>query len=156
MIGILYSLQENGAEMAENTHKQMQRFTRGVIAKRTGVNIETVRYYERIGLLPAPPRSEGGHRMYNEELLRRLHFIRRSRELGFTLDEVRGLLRLVDGGDYTCGEVEALTTAHLGEVRRKLADLKRLEKVLREMISRCESGEVPECPVIEALFKESS
>ena len=156
MIGILYSLQENGAEMAENTHKQMQRFTRGVIAKRTGVNIETVRYYERIGLLPAPPRSKGGHRMYNEDLLRRLHFIRRSRELGFTLDEVRGLLRLVDGGDYTCGEVETLTTAHLGEVRRKLADLKRLEKVLREMISRCEGGEVPECPVIEALFKESS
>ena len=156
MTGILYSLQENGAEMAENTHKKMQRFTRGVIAKRTGVNIETVRYYERIGLLPAPPRSEGGHRMYNEDLLRRLHFIRRSRELGFTLDEVRGLLRLVDGGDYTCGEVEALTTAHLGEVRRKLADLKRLEKVLREMISRCEGGEVPECPVIEALFKESS
>ncbi len=152
----MYSRQKNGAEMAENTRKQMQRFTRGVIAKRTGVNIETVRYYERIGLLPAPPRSEGGHRIYDEDLLRRLHFIRRSRELGFTLDEVRGLLRLVDGGDYTCGEVEALTTAHLGEVRRKLADLKRLEKVLREMISRCEGGEVPECPVIEALFKESS
>lgn len=131
-----------------------QRMTRGGVAARTGVNIETVRYYERIGLLPSPPRSEGGHRLYSEDLLRRLNFIRRCRELGFTLDEVRGLLKLVDGGDYTCGEVEALTTAHLGEVRRKLADLKRLEKVLREMVARCEGGEVPECPVIDALFRE--
>ena len=87
-------------------------------------------------------------------MLRRLNFIRRSRELGFTLNEVRGLLRLVDGGDYTCGEVESLTTAHLGEVRRKLADLKRLERVLREMVAGCQGGEVPECPVIEALFRE--
>ena len=140
--------------MAENTRKQMQRFTRGVIAKRTGVNIETVRYYERIGLLPAPPRSKGGHRIYDEDLLRRLNFIRRSRELGFTLNEVRGLLLLVDGGNYTCAEVEALTSAHLGEVRRKLADLKRLEKVLREMVAGCEGGEIPECPVIEALFRQ--
>ncbi len=142
--------------MAEKTRKQVQRMTRSVIAERTGVHIETVRYYERIGLLPAPPRSEGGHRIYDEDLLRRLNFIRRSRELGFTLDEVRGLLLLVDGGDYTCGEVEVLTIAHLGKVRRKLADLKRMEKVLREMIARCEGGEVPECPVIEALFRGSS
>jgi MerR family mercuric resistance operon transcriptional regulator len=140
--------------MAEKATKQRQRMTRGVIAARTGVNIETVRYYERIGLLPAPPRSEGGHRIYDEDMLRRLNFIRRSRELGFTLNEVRGLLLLVDGGDYTCGEVESLTTAHLGEVRRKLADLKRLERVLREMVAGCQGGEVPECPVIEALFRE--
>lgn len=140
--------------MAEKARARKQPLTRGVVAARTGVNIETVRYYERIGLLPAPPRSEGGHRMYDEGLLRRLNFIRRCRELGFTLDEVRGLLRLVDGGDYTCGEVKALTTARLGEVRHKLADLKRLEKVLREMVARCEGGEVPDCPVIEALFRE--
>jgi len=140
--------------MGGKARTQAQLLTRGVIAARTGVNIETVRYYERIGLLPAPPRSKGGHRMYDEVLLRRLNFIRRCRELGFTLDEVRSLLQLVDGGDYTCGEVEGLTTAHLGEVRRKLADLKRLEKVLREMVARCEGGEVPECPVIEALFRE--
>ncbi|MHA1564925.1 MAG: MerR family transcriptional regulator [Alphaproteobacteria bacterium] len=142
--------------MGEKTGIQVQLLTRGVIAARTGVNIETVRYYERIGLLPAPPRSKGGHRMYDEVLLRRLNFIRRCRELGFTLVEVRSLLQLVDGGDYTCGEVEALTTAHLGEVRHKLSDLKRLEKVLREMVARCEGGEVPECPVIEALFRERS
>ena len=138
--------------MTEKTHPQMQRITRGVIAARTGVNVETVRYYERIGLLPAPPRSAGGHRIYDEAMLRRLNFIRRCRELGFTLDEIRSLLRLVDGGAYTCGEVAALTTAHLEEVRHKLADLRRMEKVLRDMVARCEDGEMPACPVIEALF----
>ena len=95
---------ENGAGMAAKAPKQRQRMTRSVIAARTGVNIETVRDYERIGLLPAPPRSEGGHRIYDEDMLRRLNLIRRCRELGFTLNEVRGLLLLVDGGDYTCGE----------------------------------------------------
>jgi MerR family transcriptional regulator, mercuric resistance operon regulatory protein len=142
--------------MAEKTINQRPRLTRGVMAARTGVNIETVRYYERIGLLPEPPRSTGGHRIYDEEMLRRLNFIRRCRELGFTLDEIRGLLQLVDGGAYTCGEVELLTAAHLEDVRHKLADLKRLEKVLREMVASCKGGEVPECPVIEVLFRERS
>ena len=82
--------------------------TRGELGSATGCNIETIRYYERIGLLPEPPRSPGGHRLYEEEHLRRLTFIRRSRELGFTLEEVRGLLRLVDGGLYTCAEVKTL------------------------------------------------
>ena len=81
--------------MVDKTRARGRRLTRGVVAEQTGVNIETVRYYERIGLLPEPPRSVGGHRLYDEDLLRRLNFIRRSRELGFTLDEVRGLLRLV-------------------------------------------------------------
>ena len=127
--------------------------TRGAVSAQAGVNIETVRYYERIGLLPAPPRSEGGHRIYSEELLRRLIFIRRSRELGFTIEEVRGLLALVDGGDYTCAEVKALTLDHLGEVRRKLADLERMEAVLDDMAARCDGGQVPDCPVIDALFE---
>lgn len=137
--------------MTENLHKSM---TRGAVAAQSGVNIETVRYYERIGLMPAPPRSAGGHRIYDDDMLRRLIFIRRSRELGFSLDDVRGLLLLVDGGGYTCGEVEALTRAQLGDVRRKLADLKRLEKVLGKMIAGCEGGEVPDCPVIDALFQD--
>ncbi len=139
--------------MAEKTRSQVQRLTRGRVSAQAGVNIETVRYYERIGLLPAPPRSEGGHRIYSEELLRRLIFIRRSRELGFTLEEVRGLLALVDGGDYTCAEVKALTLDHLGEVRRKLADLERLEAVLDDMAASCDGGQVPDCPVIDALFE---
>lgn len=140
--------------MAGKMPAKARHFTRGVVAARAGVHIETVRYYERIGLLPSPPRSEGGHRIYDEDSLRRLNFVRRCRELGFTLDDVRGLLRLVDGGNYTCGEIEALTSAHLGDVQRKRADLKRLENVLKSMVARCKGGEVPECPVIEALFRE--
>ena len=132
----------------------MQGMTRGAIATRTGVNIETVRYYEKIGLLPPPPRSEGGHRIYGEDLLKRLTFIRRSRELGFTIEEVRSLLALVDGGDYTCAEVKAITLDHLETVRSKIADLRTIEKVLKDMVSRCEGDEVPECPVIDALFDE--
>ncbi len=126
--------------------------TIGILSRNTGCNIETIRYYERIGLLPAPPRSAGGHRLYGEAHLKRLTFIRRGRELGFTLDDIRGLLGLVDGGAYTCAEVKALTLDHLGEVRRKLADLRRLEKALEDMASECDGGAVPDCPVIDALF----
>src|SRR5215470_13178632 len=77
--------------------------TRGALAARTGCNIETIRYYERVGLLPPPPRSAGGHRLYGEGLIRRLNFVRRSRDLGFSVEEIRELLLLVDGGTYTCG-----------------------------------------------------
>jgi MerR family mercuric resistance operon transcriptional regulator len=82
--------------------------TRGALAARTGCNIETIRYYERVGLLPPPPRSAGGHRLYGEDLVRRLNFVRRSRDLGLSIEEIRELLRLVDGATYTCGEVEQL------------------------------------------------
>ncbi len=129
------------------------RLSRGQLAKQSGCKGETIRYYEQIGLLPPPPRTEGGHRMYGEEHLRRLSFIRRSRELGFTLKEIRDLLRLVDGGAYSCAEVRALTLDHLRDVRRKIADLKRLDRVLSEMAARCEGGEIPECPIIDALFE---
>ncbi len=131
----------------------MKPFTIGALSKGTGCKIETIRYYERIGLLPKPPRSPGGHRLYQDDHLRRLTFIRRCRELGFTLDEVRGLLRLVDGGAYTCAEVKTLTLDHVAEVRRKLADLRRMKRVLEEMAAECEGGEVPECPIIDALFR---
>jgi MerR family mercuric resistance operon transcriptional regulator len=125
----------------------------GDMSKLTGCNIETIRYYERIGVMPAPARSSGGHRLYTVEHLKRLTFIRRSRELGFTLKQVRGLLAMVDGGDFTCDEIKAITTEHKGEVRRKIADLRRLERVLGDMASRCDRGEVPDCPVIDALFE---
>ena len=86
----------------------MKPFTIGVLSKGTGCNIETIRYYEHIGLLPEPPRSQGGHRLYEEDHLGRLTFIRRSRELGFTLDEVRGLLRLVDGGAQRVNQLKRI------------------------------------------------
>ncbi len=140
--------------MAEKIGARPKPLTRGALSVRTGCNIETIRYYERIGLLPDPPRSKGGHRHYADDHLKRLNFIRRSRELGFTIEEVRGLLGLVDGGSYTCAEVETMTLDHLQNVRAKITDLKTIEKVLTEMVSQCDGGQVPECPVIDVLFGE--
>ncbi len=124
----------------------------GVLSKRTGCDIETIRYYERIGVMPKPLRTEGGHRVFSEDHLKRLTFIRRSRELGFTLAQVRDLLGLVDGNDYSCDEVKAITVEHADEVRQKIADLKKLKRVLDDMVSQCDRGDIPDCPVIDALF----
>jgi MerR family mercuric resistance operon transcriptional regulator len=123
----------------------------GRLSERTGVNIETIRYYERIGLLPAPPRSEGRHRLYDESHGRRLVFIRRSRELGFSLEEVRGLLGLTTGRKLTCHAVKTLAEQHVVDIRRKVKDLKRLERVLTDLAARCHGNEVPDCPILEAL-----
>jgi MerR family transcriptional regulator, mercuric resistance operon regulatory protein len=127
----------------------------GELAEMTGVNLETVRYYERIGL-PRPERTPGGHRNYESEHVRRLSFIRRSRELGFTIDQVRGLLQLVDGRRYTCGEVQAIAFRHIADVRRKIADLRHLEEALANLAARCKGGQVPECPIVDALFAAPS
>ena len=120
--------------------------TIGALSERSAVNIETIRYYERIGLLPAPPRSQGGH-------FKRLVFVRRSRELGFTLDEIRNLLGLM-GGRHTCGEVRAVALEHLERIRAKIADLRRMERTLAETAARCEGGDTPECPILDALAGE--
>ena len=124
---------------------------RGELAKRTGCNIETIRYYERIGLLPDPPRSENGFRSYEERHLTRLTFIRRARELGFTLEEVQNLLRLVDGGHYTCAQVQELALRHADEIQRKINDLHRMHRALKEMSAQCSGEEVPTCPIVEIL-----
>ncbi len=125
----------------------------GVLSEQTGVKIETIRYYERETLLPSPPRTPGGHRSYSEDHLKRLTFIRRSRELGFSMEEIRELLALVDGGSFTCGQVKALTLDHAASVREKIADLRRMEKILRKISAQCGGGSIPECPIIEVLFK---
>ena len=130
--------------------------TIGMLSKRTGCNIETIRYYERIGLLPPPPRSPGGTRLYGVTQLKRLTFIRRSRELGFSLEEVRELLRLIDGGNYTCGEVLAIAAGHVRAIRQKIRDLRRLEKTLAAIAAHCQGGTVPDCPIIDALSSERS
>lgn len=124
----------------------------GDLSAWTGVNIETVRYYEKIGLLPAPGRTEGRHRLYEPAHVARLTFVRRSRELGFSLDEVRSLLKLVDGGHYACSDVQTVTLERLEDVRKKIADLKRLEQTLSDVASRCQGGSVPDCPIVEALY----
>ncbi|MGH6943650.1 MAG: MerR family transcriptional regulator [Geminicoccaceae bacterium] len=118
----------------------------GRLSERVGLNIETIRYYERVGLLPAPPRSGGGHRLYDARHVMRLTFIRRSRELGFSLDQVRHLLELVDGG-HTCGEVKAVAIDHVAHIREKIADLRRLERTLVKTAARCEGRHLPNrCP----------
>jgi MerR family transcriptional regulator, mercuric resistance operon regulatory protein len=125
--------------------------TRGALAARTGCNLETLRFYERIGLLP-PPRSPGGHRLYGPDLVKRLNFVRRSRDLGFTIEEIRELLRLVDGGTYTCAQIEQMASDHVRQIRRKVADLRRLGRAFKTMAAQCGGGAVPDCPIIDALF----
>ncbi|MBP32674.1 helix-turn-helix domain-containing protein [Methylobacterium sp.] len=126
--------------------------TIGALSESAGVNIETIRYYERIHLLPAPPRTTGNQRIYDPTHRQRLVFIRRARELGFTIDDIRALLTLVDRHAVTCGEVQTVAERQLGAVRAKISDLKRLERVLKGMIASCDGGTVPECPIVETLF----
>ncbi len=126
----------------------------GTFSERTGCHIETIRYYERIKLLPKPPRTEGGHRLYDREQVKRLVFIRRSRELGFSLEEIHTLLRLVDGKRYTCQEVKSIAENHLQDIKKKVSDLRRLQKTLVAISGECEGGLVPDCPIIDTLFSE--
>lgn len=132
-------------------HSVVTGLQRGKLARMAGCNLETVRYYEKIGLMPAPPRTAGGYRSYDATHQRRLRFILRARELGFAIGEIRSLLILVDGGDYTCAEVREMTLRHLADVQAKIADLRRLEQTLAETVSACSGDDVPDCPVIDAL-----
>jgi MerR family mercuric resistance operon transcriptional regulator len=124
----------------------------GELSRRTGVNIETIRYYERVKILPAPTRTASGRRVYGQAERQSLAFIRRSRELGFTLGEIRALLALSTGdGDNTCAEVRQVAAGHLADVRAKIADLRVMQRVLADAIRRCDAGEAPGCPLIETL-----
>ena len=133
--------------------KQSDEFSIGALSERSGVHIETIRYYEKIGVMPKPARSPAGYRVYGHDHTRRLHFVRRGRELGFNLDELRGLLGLVDGHAYTCQEVRQLTIEHLKDMRQKIADLQRLERAMSDMAAQCTGDQIPECPIIDALFE---
>jgi MerR family mercuric resistance operon transcriptional regulator len=128
----------------------------GELARRTQCNIETIRYYERIGLLPQPRRGAGRYRRYDADDVGRLKFIRRARQLGFTLDEVRTLMALAatKSGDVR-SEARRLAAAQLGQVRAKIADLQAMERTLVEAIRACEAGEQPNCPLIAALSGEN-
>lgn len=130
----------------------MQNMLIGELSRRTNVKIETIRFYERKGILPAPPRTESGRRVYGEDNLKRLFFVRRCRELGFALDSVSEMLRMIDGDAITCRHVRTIARNHLDDVRSKIADLERMEKTLSLTVSRCDGGEDPDCPIIEALY----
>lgn len=129
----------------------MARFTIGDLSRRTGVNIETIRYFEKVGIIAAPPRTEGGHRVYDENHFRMLGFIRRARELGFTPKEVRAIVNLGGPGKACCDEVREIATHHLEQVRSKIADLTQLELLFASTIERCAGGTAPDCAVIDML-----
>ncbi|HEX2753348.1 MAG TPA: helix-turn-helix domain-containing protein [Alphaproteobacteria bacterium] len=126
--------------------------TIGKLSAKTDVNIETIRYYEKEGILPLPPRTQNGYRDYSKEHVKRLMFVRRSRELGFSLDEIRTLLVIVDGRRLTCAEIKAVTLTHLDAIRKKITDLQKLEKTLQKTTDQCKGGKMPDCPIMDALF----
>ena len=115
------------------------------------MNIETIRYYERIKMLPAPPRTASGRRVYGPAETRTLAFIRRSRDLGFTLEEIRALLTLGGPERAPCADVHKIASAHLASVRNKLSDLVKLESILAETVAHCSDGATPDCPVLDIL-----
>jgi DNA-binding transcriptional MerR regulator len=129
--------------------------TIGDLAKATDTKVETIRYYERAGLLPLPARTAPrNYRAYTADQLGRLSFIRRARELGFTLDQIRTLLDLADQRDRDCAAVDAIAREHLAEVERKIAGLSALRQELQEIIGRCSQGTVAECRIIGAVSPE--
>lgn len=123
----------------------------GALAKATGTKVETIRWYERVGLLPAPARTSGNYRAYGEAHLIRLSFVRRARDLGFSLDQIRALLDLAEDRGRSCEAVNVIAREHLGEVERKIADLQALRRELASLIGQCQQGKVAECRIILAL-----
>jgi MerR family mercuric resistance operon transcriptional regulator len=128
----------------------------GALSKRSGVKIETIRYYERVKMLAPPTRTTSGRRVYDLTQLRILVFIRRARELGFSLDEIRALLRLGGPEKASCREVREIAAHHLEDIRSKLDDLKKLERLLSKTVARCSGKTAPDCPVLDILDIERS
>lgn len=135
--------------------RQDDGFLIGDLAKSTETKVETIRYYERIGILPAPKRTAGNYRSYGPGHLGRLSFIRRARDLGFSLEEVRHLLSLSDQKNRSCSSVDAVARKHLSDVERKIADLRALRRELGSIIDRCGRGTIADCRIIEALSPSS-
>ncbi|SDD41832.1 MerR family transcriptional regulator [Kordiimonas lacus] len=133
------------------TSSQKRDYTRGRLAKESGVNLETIRFYEKIGLMPDPPRTASGYRCYSIDHLKRLKFIRRSRELGFTNKEVRTLLEMMDGS-YACDDVKTLALSHAGQIGEKIEALLRLKSALEGLAAECAGGETPDCKIIDHLY----
>jgi Cu(I)-responsive transcriptional regulator len=125
--------------------------TIGDLAKATDTKVETIRYYERIRLLAAPARTGGNYRAYSSEDLNRLSFVRRARDLGFSIEQVRTLLDLSDQKERSCEAVDAIAREHLAEVERKIADLTSLRRELKGLIGQCRQGTIAECRIVEAL-----
>ncbi len=131
-----------------------KQYSIGQIAQQAKCKVETVHYYEKAGLMPEPPRTDGGHRIYSLGDIKRLNFIRRSRELGFSIEQIKNLLKFIDEPDHYCGEVKAMATLQAREVQQKITDLQRLYIALNNMIIQCngEGFSIDDCPIIEALY----
>ena len=142
--------------MAAITAARAGGLTIGKLSQLTGVNIETIRYYEKIRVLPVPSRTENGRRIYGPMERRILAFVRRSRELGFSLDEVRALLRLGGPEKASCREVREIAAHHLDDIRAKINDLRKLERLLTRTVAQCTGTTAPECPVLDILDVQRS
>ena len=129
-----------------------QTLTIGKVAKAAGIGIETIRFYERQGLIPDPPRTASGYRQYPSETVERLRFIRRAKDLGFTLNEIGELLALRIGGGSSCDHVRGLASEKLNDVERRISELEGMATVLRRLVLSCDSGSESEaCPILDAL-----
>ena len=129
--------------------------TIGQLAERAGVNVGTIRYYERRGLLPEPPRSESGYRLYSQDIVARIQFIRRAKELGFSLREIGELLSLRVDPETTCGDVKGRAEAKIADIEEKIRALRRMKKALTQLTAACNGhGPTSECPILEALEVE--
>jgi MerR family mercuric resistance operon transcriptional regulator len=137
--------------MGTITDTRAGRWIIGELSEQTGVNTETIRYYERIKIIPAPPRTAGGRRVYDSNHLRILAFVRRARELGFSLEEVRALIRLGGPANASCRQVRDIATHHLDDIRTKIADLRKLERLLAKTVARCTGTTAPDCPILDIL-----
>lgn len=129
--------------------------TIGRVAEAAGCKVQTVRYYEQIGLLPAPPRSEGNQRLYDAAHVRRLAFVRHARELGFPLEAIRDLLSLADEPSQPCAAADSIARTQLAQVEQRIARLTSLKSELERMITQCQGGPVADCRVIEVLSDHS-
>ena len=123
----------------------------GELSRLAGVNIQTIRYYEKVKILPAPLRTAGGHRVYGPNKIRILGFIRRGRELGFTIDEIRALLDLRGPEKASCAEARKIARHHLGGIRAKIRDLVKLDRLLSKTLAQCSGKKAPDCPVLDIL-----
>ena len=134
----------------------MKNLTVGQLAKSTGINIETVRYYERISMMPKPTRKESGYRLYSEEDIARLKFILHAKELGFALREIRELLELRVDPETTCEEVRHQAEMKIADIENKITDLIRIKNALEKLAAACqEKGPTGDCPILEALEEEN-
>ncbi len=145
------NLEAGNLEAGNMNKKNSKKLRRIDLARATGCNFETIRYYEKIGVMPEPPRSENGYRNYQPEHLERLGFVMRARDLGFSLAEVRELLTLVDGGMQTCAQVRNVAQKHLDDIEIRIDALVRVREVLSHTVARCSGKQIPDCAVIDAL-----